>query len=907
MTMARILVDGRPYDVNGGQNLLHACLSAGLNLPYFCWHPALGSVGACRQCAVKQFKDEKDTNGKLVMACMTPAADGTRISIDDPEAHDFRARIIEWLMVNHPHDCPVCDEGGECHLQDMTVMTGHAYRRFRFRKRTFRNQDLGPFINHEMNRCITCYRCVRFYRDYAGGRDLHALAAHDHVYFGRVADGTLENEFSGNLVEVCPTGVFTDKTLKRHYTRKWDLQSAPSVCVHCGVGCNTIAAERYGGLRRILNRYNRHVNGYFLCDRGRFGYEFVNAARRIREPAMRAQGDGRPPSSTHETALRHAASLLHDPARIIGIGSPRASLEANYALRTLVGPERFHLGVAEAELRSLRRILRVAREGAAPLASLRDVERADATLVLGEDVPDTAPRLALSLRQAVRRRSFEMAAAIKVPDWNDAAVREVAQSEHSPLFIAAPAATRLDDIAAESFRAAPDDIARLGFAVAREIDAGASDVRDADGALRQRARRVAAALRRAERPLIVSGTSLGDERIVAAAANVAAALRKDGTAASLAFAVPECNSLGLAMLEGAGLDDAFRALREGQVDVAVVLENDLYRRAERSSVDAFFAAARHVIAIDALWNETSERADIVLPAATFAEGDGTLVSGEGRAQRFFQVFVPDGDVRESWRWLRDLMTAAGRDEIGAWSSLDHVTGELSRLLPQLGGAAEAAPPSTLRILGQRVPRQPHRYSGRTAMNAAASVHEPKPPADPDSPLAFSMEGTSREPPAALVPFAWAPGWNSAQAWNKFQSEVGGEMRGGDAGRRLLEPRPDGEAAYSGSIPPAFAPRTDAWLLVPLPQVFGSDELSNLAPAVETRIPPPFVALPADEAAALGFCEDDEALVTVAGREYALRVRTGHGLPRGVAGLPTGLPALTGLHLPAWGTLRRTRT
>jgi len=284
--MAKILVDGKEYEVDGKTHLLHACLSVGLNLPYFCWHPALGSVGACRQCAVKQFKDEKDTRGRLVMACMTPATDGTRISIEDPEAREFRQSITEWLMVNHPHDCPVCDEGGECHLQDMTHMTGQVYRRYAGPKRTFRNQNLGPFINHEMNRCIQCYRCVRFYREYAGGRDLDAFNLRNQVYFGRHEDGVLQSEFSGNLVEVCPTGVFTDKTLKHHYTRKWDLQMAPSVCVHCAVGCNTIIAERGGLLRRIHNRYNSQVNGYFLCDRGRFGYGFVNSERRIRQPLL---------------------------------------------------------------------------------------------------------------------------------------------------------------------------------------------------------------------------------------------------------------------------------------------------------------------------------------------------------------------------------------------------------------------------------------------------------------------------------------------------------------------------------------------------------------------------------------------------------------------------------------------
>src|SRR5512141_2348401 len=173
--MATIYVEDKPYEVPDATNLLAACLALGFDLPFFCWHPAMGSVGACRQCAVKQFKDANDRPGKIVMACVTPATDGARISIADPEARAFRAGVIEWLMANHPHDCPVCDEGGECHLQDMTVMTGHVHRRYRFPKRTFRNQDLGPFIAHDMNRCIQCYRCVRFYNDYAGGYDLQAM------------------------------------------------------------------------------------------------------------------------------------------------------------------------------------------------------------------------------------------------------------------------------------------------------------------------------------------------------------------------------------------------------------------------------------------------------------------------------------------------------------------------------------------------------------------------------------------------------------------------------------------------------------------------------------------------------------------------------------------------------------
>src|SRR5512138_2359 len=251
--MVKIQIDRTWYEAKPGKNLLETCLALGIYVPHFCYHAALGSVGACRLCAVKKFRNPDDHKGRIIMSCMEPVAEGLIVSVNDPDAAAFRAAVIEGLMTNHPHDCPVCDEGGECHLQDMTVMTGHTYRRFEFKKRTYKNQDLGPFLNHEMNRCIQCYRCVRFYTDYAGGDDLAVLGSHDHIYFGRHQEGPLESEFSGNLAEVCPTGVFTDKTHKEHYTRKWDLTNAPSVCIHCGAGCNTIASERYGGLRRIMS------------------------------------------------------------------------------------------------------------------------------------------------------------------------------------------------------------------------------------------------------------------------------------------------------------------------------------------------------------------------------------------------------------------------------------------------------------------------------------------------------------------------------------------------------------------------------------------------------------------------------------------------------------------------------
>src|SRR5687767_167240 len=401
--MATLYIDNKAYEVNSGKNLLETCLTLGFDLPYFCWHPALGSVGACRQCAVKVYKDENDQKGRLIMSCMEPVTNNQRISVNDVEAKEFREMVIEWLMTNHPHDCAVCDEGGSCHLQDMTVMTGHNYRNYRFKKRTHKNQYLGPFINHEMNRCIQCYRCVRFYKDYAGGNDLDVFASRGNVYFGRHEDGALENEFSGNLTEVCPTGVFTDKTLKQHYTRKWDLTTAPSVCHHCSLGCNIIAGERYGKLRAITSRYNGEVNGYFICDRGRFGYEFVNAPGRIRNSSVNKQVVGQ------ETVLGDVAGFLRT-SRVIGIGSPRASIQSNFALKTLVGKDNFYHGVSENEHDLANLAIKILHEGPARTPSMKEVETADAVFILGEDLTNTAPMLALAVRQSVRQQPLQQPA-----------------------------------------------------------------------------------------------------------------------------------------------------------------------------------------------------------------------------------------------------------------------------------------------------------------------------------------------------------------------------------------------------------------------------------------------------------------------------------------------------------------
>lgn len=397
--MPKLIIDTIPLDVPEGTNVLEAARSIGITIPHFCWHPALGKAGACRVCAVKLL--EGPVKG-IQMSCMLPVQDGMVVSTTDQEAVAMRRAVIEWLMINHPHDCPVCDEGGECQLQDFTIAGGHGIRRYDGPKRTHVNQYLGDCIEHEMNRCIQCYRCVRFYQEYAGGTDFGVMGRSGAVYFGRQHDGPLESPFSGNLADICPTGVFTDKTA-RFRARYWDYDMAPSVCPGCSLGCNTVPMARYRELLKVTARRNDAVNGWFICDRGRFSNAAVNAGDRPRQALV----DGKAVSM--DTALDKLRERLtgfitqHGSAALAIAGSSRMSQEAVIMaarLRDICGGGVFcYSGGAAPSGLTTEAVALLNRDNA---ASQEDVRQADLVAVLECNLLNDAPMMALAVRQAWR-------------------------------------------------------------------------------------------------------------------------------------------------------------------------------------------------------------------------------------------------------------------------------------------------------------------------------------------------------------------------------------------------------------------------------------------------------------------------------------------------------------------------
>jgi NADH-quinone oxidoreductase subunit G len=894
--MIKIQIDGKTYEVNAGKNLLQTCLSLGFDIPYFCYHPALGSVGACRLCAVKKFKNQNDSKGQIVMSCMEPLTDGMIISVNDPEVKEFRASVIEGLMLNHPHDCPVCDEGGECHLQDMTVMTGHNYRRYNFKKRTYQNQYLGPFIKHEMNRCIQCYRCVRFYRDYAGGKDLNVYGSANRLYFGRHEEGKLESEFSGNLVEICPTGVFTDKLLHKSYTRKWDMSNAPSVCVHCSVGCNTIVSERYGSVRRIMSRYNGAVNGYLLCDRGRFGFEFVNDdQKRIKKALVRYSKNSEFVEKGDEAILSVITCAIAEN-KVAAIGSPRASLESNFALQTLFGKENFYHGISSSEQKLIKTILNIYQNSPVYSPSLKEMEKADAVLVLGEDLTNTAPLMALALRQASRTTALDVAEQAGIPEWHDQAVRELAQDIKTPFYVATPFPTKLDELAEKLYRAPAANIARLGFAIASFISNNAPVVKDLDNEDLKIARDIAVVLKTSKNPLIISGTHLNSIELIEAAGNISMALANEGIKANLSFSLPECNSLGLGFIEGGNLDEVIQLIEKDMVKTLIILENDLYRRTESDLLSCLTEKCPQVIVLDHTLNDTALKADILFPVQTFAESQGTYVNNEGRAQRFYSVIPPNNDKKESWQWLRDMMLLFTKSDRTTWQHFDDVVKSMCNAVPVFEKLKEI-PDAGFRMYNEKISRQTHRFSGRTAMNAHVAVSEQKPPPDTDSPFAYSMEGYKGLPPANLVPFYWSPGWNSVQANNKYLDEPAGSNIGGNAGVKLFGYNPNNVIAYFKNIPNAHNSGKDEWNIVPVHLIFGSEELSANGNVISELIPEPFICISEKDCINSNLIPNLKYDVRLNGQKLRLIIKNIAGIPEGIAGISYGIPGMPYISLP----------
>jgi NADH-quinone oxidoreductase subunit G len=614
--MPVLTIDNREIEVAEGTSVLEAAKMLGIYIPHLCYHEGLSAVGSCRLCAVTFLVGP--VKG-VQMSCMVQAQDGMVVSTCDPAAQEMRRHVIEWLMTNHPHDCPVCDTGGECPLQEMTLAAGHAIRRYRGPKRTYPNQDLGPFVQQEMNRCIQCYRCVRTYQDVCGGTDFGAMGARQRVLFGRFREGRLESPFSGNLVDVCPTGVFTDK-LFRFKARHWDLQEAPSICPSCSLGCSVIPGARYHELLRIRAGINPETNGHFICDRGRFSVSFTNHPQRPSLPLV-----NRNPVSWEEglnTLCRRIEETIAEfgEGSVAFLGSARASLESNVLLR--LWAER--LGVTKVVFEHHPQRDRAARVVAARLGtrarSLKDLSKSDLILMIGADPVAEGPMSAPAIRKAVGGGAYAVIIdprPVEVP------------------FEADRLTIRPRQLAAVLKGLADGDFSQLE-----------SEDRDALGILWKR-------LGKARNPVLVGGVDLLGPEGVDLLIGAADSLSNDESrpcGAMVFLSGP--NSFGAALLSNGSptFDEIINQALENRLKVLICLENDFLNNYPDPGLAQ--AARTHLSlfgVIDYLPTASVTSADIFLPSAAPAEQEGVLVNNEGRMQVFCKVFEPGIPLRETGR------------------------------------------------------------------------------------------------------------------------------------------------------------------------------------------------------------------------------------------------------------------
>lgn len=657
--MPTLTIDNLSVTVPDGSTIFEAAEQLGIVVPHFCYHQALGAVGACRMCAVTVVEGSMPG---LKMSCMTPAEEGMVVLTGTEQVTEFREHVGEWLMTNHPHDCPVCDEGGECQLQEMTISCGHGIRRYRGNKRTYQNQDLGPFVAQEMNRCIQCYRCARTYKDYCGGRDFGPMGSRQRVFFGRFKDGMLESDFSGNIVDVCPTGVLTDKTF-RFKTRLWDLEQAPSICPHCSLGCATVPGGRYRELQRVVGGMNPHTNGHFICDRGRFGSGYVNHPDRPRE--ARADGAMRPVSEAVEVLRQRIEAIVdqYGPEAVALVGSGRASLEANLLLKQWAAELKCPMPVFELHPRRIRAVRQTAGTLSGQLASLGQVRQSDLIVVFGADPLADGPMLALALRQAVRKGG-------RVVILDPRPVELPCDFEHHAM--------------------TQEQILRLL--------AGHGDSELFNSLLTD--------LMAARQPILVGGGDLLGGVGLQLLGHLTESCDNDDRLCLIHPLLPQPNSFASGLLEETEQPDLLERLESGRIKALVCLESDpCSEHPEAGRMQLALSRLDFLAVLDDLPTHAARRADLFLPTTTVVESEGVFINNEGRMQAFAPVLQPgipvvvtgNGDhpprefvsetpgshPRPAWRMLQQLL----RDE----RSLHQLRLDAESAEPRLAGLSRLRP------------------------------------------------------------------------------------------------------------------------------------------------------------------------------------------------------------------------
>jgi NADH-quinone oxidoreductase subunit G len=631
-----IEVDGKPVEARRGQMIIEVTDAIGAYVPRFCYHEKLSIAANCRMCLIEVEKAPKP-----IPACATPVADGMKIFTKSPKAIAAQKATMEFLLINHPLDCPICDQGGECELQDLAIGYGRDVSRYNDRKRVVKDKDIGPLVSTDMTRCIHCTRCVRFGEEISGKPQLGTMGRGENVEISTYVEQSVDHEMSANIIDLCPVGALNNKPY-RYSARSWEMVQRATVSPHDCVGSNMYAHVLRGTVKRVVPRVNEAINETWLSDRDRFSYEAIYSEQRLTSPRVKENGVWR--DIEWEDALAVAADALKqaDAEKIGLIATPAITVEEGHLLAQLAD----HLGTANIDHRVNRRD--ISDQDDDPMypslgCTIAEVEAQPAILIVGSNIRAEAPIIAHRVRKAAL-------AGAEISFVNNAEYEyffDVANYLSGEGLVQSLTGIA---VAAAAGKPLPDTVAAVceGVTPSEQQQAIARSIAEADGGL------------------ILLGTIAGRHAAYTAVRALASCVAEltgariggisegpNAAGACLAGVVPHRTQGGENRESvGLGVDDMLSSSMDAVVLVNVEPDADIH--ASANAVEKL-SRQQYVVALTPFVSDgLLESADLLLPTGTFAETSGTYVNVEGTWQSFSGVASPVGESRPTWKVLRVL-------------------------------------------------------------------------------------------------------------------------------------------------------------------------------------------------------------------------------------------------------------
>ena len=679
--MVEIELDGKKVEVTEGSMVMHAAEKAGTYIPHFCYHKKLSIAANCRMCLVDVEKAPKP-----MPACATPVTQGMIVRTKSEKAIKAQQSVMEFLLINHPLDCPICDQGGECQLQDLAVGYGSSSSRYEEEKRVVFHKNVGPLISmEEMSRCIHCTRCVRFGQEVAGVMELGMIHRGEHSEITTVVGDSVDSELSGNMIDICPVGALTSKPF-RYSARTWELSRRKSVAPHDSTGSNLIVQVKNHKVMRVVPFENEEVNECWIADRDRFSYEALNSDERLTKPMLKQGGEWK--DVDWQTALEYVANGLqqiksnHGASAIGALVSPHSTVEELFLAGKLVrgiGSENIDYRLRNAEFAATQGVQWLGL----PIAALSNLQSA---LIVGSNLRKDHPLFAQRIRQAAKKGCKVFAINDRIHDW--------ALPVNASVVAAGDWAQALADVAA-------------AVAEAKGVSAPVA------GQAHDEAKAIAAALLAGEQKAVLLGNAAAHHAQASALLALASWVAEQ-TGAAVGYLTEAANTVGAqwvkAMPAGNGLNAA--QMIGGGLKADILLNNEPeFDSAAGKAAIAGLNKAEMVVTLSP-FKANLEFSDVLLPIAPFTETSGSFVNAEGRLQSFHAVVKPLADTRPAWKVLRVLANLMGVPGVDYETSQD--------VLAEATGGAAQVPANVLSNAAQAVSAVP---AGNVTAPAVASIYQ----------------------------------------------------------------------------------------------------------------------------------------------------------------------------------------